>query len=96
MNYKFLRQHPISFQIEDSKRFIIADFFCAEKKLIIEIDGDIHIKQKNYDQYRDMIIHKLGFQVIRVTNKVIKEDLDRFLNEILTPLLFARDMKTHP
>ena len=91
MNYKFLRQHPISFQIEDSKRFFIADFFCAQKKLIIEIDGDIHIKQKNHDQYRDMIIHELGFKVIRVTNKVIKEDLNRFLNEILTPLLFARE-----
>jgi len=91
LNYKFLRQHPISFQIEDSKRFFIADFFCAQKKLIIEIDGDIHIKQKNHDQYRDMIIHELGFKVIRVTNKVIKEDLNRFLNEILTPLLFARE-----
>jgi len=55
LNQKFLRQHPLSFQIEDSKRFFIADFFCNESKLIIEIDGDIHLKQKNYDQYRDLI-----------------------------------------
>jgi very-short-patch-repair endonuclease len=91
LNLKFLRQHPINFQIEDSKRFFIADFFCDEKKLIIEIDGDIHLKQKKYDQYRDMIIHALGLQVIRVTNEAITEDIDNFLTKVLTPLLFARE-----
>jgi very-short-patch-repair endonuclease len=59
--------------------------------LIIEIDGGIHFKQKDYDQYRDLIIHALGFKVIRVTNKMINEEMEYFLNEILTPLLFARE-----
>jgi len=91
LKIKFLRQYPISFQIEASKRFFVADFFCYEKKLIIEIDGDIHLKQKNYDQYKDQIINALGIRIVRVTDTRIKEDLDYFLNEVLTPLLFARE-----
>jgi very-short-patch-repair endonuclease len=91
LDKKFLRQHPIRFHIEDSERFFIADFFCYDHKLVIEVDGDIHSKQKNYDQYRDLIIQKLGFRVVRVTNSMIKEDIDYFLTEVLTPLLFARE-----
>jgi len=100
LNLKFLRQHPICFKIENSKRYFIADFFCQEKKLIVEIDGGIHFRQQSYDQFRDLIIHKLGFQVIRVPNKAIEEDVDRFLTHILTPLLLRREgqlkSSTHP
>jgi very-short-patch-repair endonuclease len=91
LNQKFLRQHPIRFQIENSERFFVADFFCAKNKLVIEIDGGIHFRQKNHDQFRDLIIHELGFQIIRVTNKMIEENTDFFLSEIVTPLLFGRE-----
>jgi very-short-patch-repair endonuclease len=91
LNCKFLRQHPISFYIDEKESFFIADFFCDKKKLIIEIDGDIHLKQKMYDQYRDMILNALGIQVIRVSAWTIKEDIESFLSEILTPLLFPRE-----
>jgi very-short-patch-repair endonuclease len=91
LNKKFLRQHPICFQIENSTRYFIADFFCSESNLIIEIDGDIHLKQKSYDHYRDLIADALGIKTLRVTNRIIKEDLDRFLDEVLTPLLFLRE-----
>jgi len=90
---KFLRQHPIVFKIEGKKRFFIADFFCDENKLIIEVDGDIHFRQKKYDQYRDFIIHELGFQVIRVTNKMINEDIEFFFAKILTPILNNKENK---
>ena len=40
---KFLRQHPIIYDMCNNKPFyFIADFYCAEKKLIIELDGKIH------------------------------------------------------
>jgi very-short-patch-repair endonuclease len=90
-NKKFLRQHPLIFQIEDTERFFVADFFCNENKIVIEVDGGIHSKQHKYDKYRDLIIKKLGLQVVRVTNKTIREGLDCFLIEILTPLLFPRE-----
>ena len=91
LNKIFLRQHPIIFQIEDSERFFIADFFCNENKLVIEVDGGIHFRQKKYDQYRDLIIQKLGLTVIRITNNIIKQDLEYFLTEILTPLLLPKE-----
>jgi very-short-patch-repair endonuclease len=56
LNKKFLRQHPIIFQIENIERFFIADFYCNEDKLVIELDGEIHSQQTEYDQYRDLII----------------------------------------
>jgi very-short-patch-repair endonuclease len=88
---KFVRQHPIKFEMESKERVFIADFFCFEKKLIIEVDGGIHSRQKGYDQDRDLIIQQLGLQVVRVTNKMIIEDIECFLANILTPLLFARE-----
>ena len=41
--FKFLRQHPIMLrEVSSGKQFYIADFYCAEKKLIVEVDGLIH------------------------------------------------------
>ncbi|MCA1800807.1 MAG: endonuclease domain-containing protein [Actinobacteria bacterium] len=67
---KFLRQHPLIYE-EDRGRlhFFIADFYSAEHKLVIELDGKIHEKQKYYDRERDLIIEKLGLKVIRFKNK---------------------------
>ena len=84
---KFLRQHPIVFKIEGKERFFIADFYCREKRLVVEIDGKIHLKQKEYDQYRDLIVQNLGLKVIRVKNEIIQAELDKFLLEILAPIL---------
>lgn len=39
---KFLRQHPIRFGWYGETRFFIADFYCAEAKLVVELDGPIH------------------------------------------------------
>jgi very-short-patch-repair endonuclease len=87
MNEKFLRQHPVFFQVEGLQRFFVADFYCAEKKLAIEIDGGIHSRQCAYDRYRESIIQALGIEVVRVSNRMVEEDANRFLNEVLAPFL---------
>lgn len=66
---KFLRQHPIMFTYNNQERFFIADFYCAEKKFIIEIDGKIHEYQIDKDLYRTYIINQLGYKVIRIRNE---------------------------
>jgi very-short-patch-repair endonuclease len=86
LEIKFVRQHPIRFTMEGRERFFIADFFCFEKKLIIEVDGDIHLKQKEHDQFRDLVLQQLGFRVLHVTNKMIMDEIDFFLCTILSPL----------
>lgn len=71
---KFRRQHPIG-------RFI-ADFYCAEVKLIIEVDGEIHQHQKAYDQARTEALKDLRCQVIRFTNAEVDRDIEGVLMRI--------------
>jgi very-short-patch-repair endonuclease len=89
MGKKFIRQHPIIFDLDEKQRFFIADFFCNECKLVVEIDGKVHLNQREYDQYRDLIIQELGYKVIRVSNDMLLEEMDQFLNNILRPNLVS-------
>ena len=67
---------------ESKKRFFVADFYCHEKYLVVEIDGKIHEKQKEHDELRTFIINTLGMKVIRFTNEEIEEDLPQFIDSI--------------
>jgi very-short-patch-repair endonuclease len=75
-NVKFRRQHPID--------FFIVDFYCHSKKLVIEIDGDIHdtAVRQEYDQGRTGQLEQYGITVIRFTNDDIKNDLISVLSQI--------------
>ena len=62
------RQHPIW-------KFI-ADFYCHEVKLVIEIDGGIHLRSENkeYDISREIILKEFQIEILRFTNdEVINE-----------------------
>lgn len=70
---KFLRQHPIVYGYSMGKPlFFIADFYCAAQKLVLELDGEVHEFQKDYDQNRDQILNKLGLRVLRFENRELK------------------------
>ncbi|SFV27398.1 endonuclease domain-containing protein [Thermoflavifilum thermophilum] len=73
-NLKFLRQHPIVYENDLRKglRFFIADFYCAEKRLVIELDGKVHDFQKAYDENRDLILKQLNLRVLRIKNDELK------------------------
>ena len=73
---KFRRQHAIS-------RFI-ADFYCAEAKLIVEVDGEIHEATRERDNERSRILESLGFRVLRVTNTDVRNAIDDVLVRIAT------------
>ncbi len=68
--FKFLRQHPVLYQ-GNLKRYnyFIADFYCSEKKAIIELDGPVHESTKEYDQFRDSELRELGFKILRIKNE---------------------------
>jgi len=80
---KFYRQIPIFYEINCYETFLIADFFCFEKKTIIEIDGKIHFYRKEKDNQRTQILNSLGIRVLRFYNEDVENDLDRVLTEIL-------------
>lgn len=82
MDKKFNRQYPIFYDIRGNESFYIADFYCHELKLVIEIDGGYHKKQKEYDVLRTEDINDLGLTVIRFTNNEIETDLTKVLNTI--------------
>ena len=54
----------------------IADFFCAEARLVIEADGGHHAEQRDYDDRRAETLRRGGFRVIRFWNNDIMENLD--------------------
>lgn len=67
-------QHPIE--------FFIADFYCHAARLIIEIDGEIHSEQIEYDDGREAEIEKFGIKIIRFTNDEVNQDIDNVLKKI--------------
>ncbi len=80
---KFLRQHPIVVEKHNDRTgFYIADFYCSEKKLIIELDGLIHAFQFDYDKARDVIMNELGLTVLRITNDEVEKSVFGVLNKI--------------
>ncbi|MBI5412301.1 DUF559 domain-containing protein [Candidatus Peregrinibacteria bacterium] len=82
---KIVRQFAISFQTDEGRRFFVADFYCAEARLIIEIDGDVHDVTKEHDQLRTDLLKQIGFRVIRFKNEDILERLDRVIEELRKP-----------
>ena len=80
--YKFLRQHPILYKADfKGLNYFIADFYCDEKKTIIELDGPIHEKSKEYDLFRDSEMKEKGIQVLRIKNDNLKNQ-DEVLQKI--------------
>lgn len=65
---KFKRQRPID-------NFIV-DFFSAEIKLIIEIDGNSHYSKPEYDQYRQEKLESFGYQFLRFSEGAVINQFD--------------------
>jgi very-short-patch-repair endonuclease len=76
IGYKFRRQHGIG--------GYIADFYCPEKKLVIEIDGSQHFTKdgQEYDENRTQSFDVLGIKVIRFTNADINTNIDGVIQKI--------------
>lgn len=75
---KFRRQHPI----EDK---YVLDFYCAEHRLVVEIDGGYHLgeDQIEYDEGRSFELAELGLSVLRFTNEEVILETERVLQQIL-------------
>ena len=76
MGFKFRRQHPL--------KYFIADFYCHEAKLVVELDGNIHELEniKEYDQHREVIISELGITILRFTNDEIFSEVQNVINKM--------------
>jgi very-short-patch-repair endonuclease len=74
--YVFRRQHPIE--------FYIADFYCHKLRLVIEVDGEIHLKNdvKTHDEGRTGELENLGIKVVRFTNNQILNDSEQVIERL--------------
>lgn len=79
---KFLRQHPLFYDITGKESFFIADFYCHEEKLIIELDGIYHRYRLKEDKERTEILRCLGAKVIRFKNEEVINNLNSVLTRI--------------
>jgi very-short-patch-repair endonuclease len=67
-DYKFTRQKPIN-------NFIV-DFYCAKLSWVIEIDGDSHAEQIEYDERRTALLQLHGLTIIRYDNRDVLNNID--------------------
>jgi len=74
---KFRRQHPLD-------KFI-ADFYCHEKKLVIELDGSIHNEKeiKDYDAVRTYELKEWGINIIRFRNEEVQSNIKDVIEKIV-------------
>jgi len=74
---KFRRQHGIG--------SYIVDFFCPERSLVIEIDGDVHAieTQQTKGLEREIFLRSLGLQVVRYTNDEVINNLNGVLEDLI-------------
>ena len=72
----FLRKHRLRFRRQEVIGNYIADFYCKEAKLVIEIDGAQHYEHEAavYDKKRTEYFKTLGINVIRILNGQINTD----------------------
>lgn len=66
--YKFRRQQRLG--------PFIADFACQSARLVIEVDGDSHAAQIDYDARRTEFLAREGYRVLRFTNREVMNNLD--------------------
>lgn len=73
---KFRRQHPFGASV--------VDFYCHEKRLVVEIDGAVHLGQEaqEQDEIRQEIIEKYGVRFVRLSAGEVEADLKESLVKI--------------
>lgn len=73
--YKFRRQHSFG-------RYV-ADFYCREKSLVIEVDGSQHLEQKEYDNERSKFFENQGLCVLRFWDSEINTNINGVITKII-------------
>jgi len=82
---KFRRQHPIE--------PYVVDFYCAEAKLVVELDGQSHNGREQFDERRSKFLSQLGLSILRVTNDDVITNLDGVAEAIVRVARLVRSTR---
>ena len=77
MGLRFTRQKIIG--------HYIVDFYCHEKKIVIEIDGTCHDDRVEYDKERDEYMQAQDLKIIRIKASEIMSDINKVMERLKTP-----------
>ena len=74
--YNFLRTYPIRFSRQKVLGKYIADFYSAQAKLVIELDGSQHYEDSNVqkDAERTVFLENYGLTIIRIPNNEVNKN----------------------
>ena len=87
--YDCLKKLPITVNRQKVIGNYIVDFYCADAKLVIELDGAQHYEEQGQrdDRIRDEYLKSLGLTVVRYTNLDIKRNFDGVCRDVMKRLL---------
>jgi len=72
--FKFRRQHAVG--------RCVMDFFAAQPRVAVEVDGPIHDTRKMEDAERDRFLHSQGIRVLRIRNEDVLSRLPWVIEQI--------------
>ena len=74
--YNFLRDYPVRFCRQKILGRYIADFYCAQAGLVVELDGSQHFDEEGMqkDADRTAFLEKYGLKVLRIINPDINRN----------------------
>ncbi len=83
--YDFLKNLPITVHRQKVINRYIVDFYIANNKTVIEIDGSQHYEDSavEYDKKRDEFLNSIGIRVLRYTNIQINKEFENVCDDIL-------------
>ena len=86
--YDFLKRLPVNVRRQHNIETYIVDFYIAEKKIVIEVDGRQHLlpEHKEADEQRDAVLANWGISVLRYSNDSIRNNFDAVAEDILKRL----------
>ncbi len=87
------RFHNLKFRRQQIIEGFIVDFYCHSLGLVIEVDGEIHNKQKVYDTERDKILSTKELHILRFTNKQVTENIEAVLKAIREKVEDIEDLR---
>ena len=82
--FGFLRAYPVRILRQKAFGRCIADFYCSQAKLVIEIDGSQHYTEEGlaYDRERSGILRQQGIDVLRFANSQVEEEFEHICRKI--------------
>ena len=82
--YEYLRTYPVKFYKQRIIESFVVDFYCAQARLVIELDGSQHYTEqgKAYDAERSAVLEQYGLLVLRFANNDVDNHFDAVCAQI--------------